>query len=720
MEEKSLRISGTNGRPPETRSVLKIWVILVALAVGCAYPPAFGTDTAASSPAPLATLLPLPSPRPLATAPAAVPTAVDTPTPERITAPAVRGRVPLSSLPGSGRAPYAMTSVGDKIYVVNRGSDNVAVLRSDRVLTYIPVGRHPGAIAADPANGRLYVANDEDKTLSLIRDDAVTRTMGIGDPVAALLFSEKYLFAGLESKGTVLVLDPASLQTLASISIPKALGVLSLAADPAHHRLYANVYQRIAVLDPVKWEFLSAFDAKENFLTLVADPFRETVLTNTYESGTDSQYLVAYDPSGSERGRAQIGRDPRGAVMTADGTRVYIADSYSNDVSVVDLRSMVSLATIPVGLQPYALWLDESANRLYVTNYGSDNIDVIDTNSNKVSAALPLAMLPTALLADETTGRVYVANASTRSVFALEGMRVVKEIPVGPHPIDLAADAQAGQVLVANAGDGTLSVIRESDFGVRATQPITRALTTVAVDTAGSRVFASDVVLDLKTLVPVGKLVLRGYDAGWTITPDWIRVNPDNGRVYVIAWNGVPGMNARTVTYSVDGQTLLQRGVLPSYANISALAVDPESDRVFIAGTQPLSGRHELSVFDANDVKLAVLPLSARTTGMVYNPQTHHLFLAHASTDPRFGDDTPAPGGDVVEILDADSFGLVGRIAVDSPGKMARLGNLIYVAGEQDGAITVIEDANVPTPPSPTPTITPSPYPTYPPFPTPH
>ena len=77
----------------------------------------------------------------------------------------------------------------------------------------------------------------------------------------------------------------------------------------------------------------------------------------------------------------------------------------------------------------------------------------------------------------------------------------------------------------------------------------------------------------------------------------------------------------------------------------------------------------------------------------------------------------PVPGGDVVEIFDTDSLGLVGRLVVDSPGKMTRLGNLIYVVGQQDGSITVIQDANVPTPPSPTPTITPSPYPTYPPFP---
>ena len=591
-------------------------------------------------------------------------------------------------------------------------SDNVAVIRNDQVLKYIPVGRRPGAIASDPARRRVYVSNEEDKTLSLIVDDTVTRTMGIGDPVRALLLMNDRLFAGLDNKGTVLVLDPVSLQTIASITIPKALGILSLAGDPAHRRLYANLYQRIAILDPIDWKFVSAFDAKENYLTLLANPTNETVLTNWYEGTTSQSSLIAFDASGTERGRVPIGRDPRQAVMSADGSRVYVANAYSHNVSVIDPRGMASVATIPVASQPNGLLLDENAHRLYVTNYASDCLNVIDTRANDVVATLPLAMLPTALAADESTGRVYVANASTGTVFVLEGLRVVAEIPVGHHPIDLAVDIPAGRVLVANATAGTLALLRESDWSVQTTQPITRTLSSVAIDPTGVRVFTADAVLDLKTLARLDRLELEGVIAGWEITPRWIRVNPHNQRIYVIAWNGIPGSNSRSVTYSVDGRTLHQRGILASYANTTALDVDPDTDRVFLAGTQPMSFKHELSVYNENDSKLVSLPLPAQTTGMVYNPQTHHLWVALASEEPRFGDPTVPAGGDVIEIFDTDSFGLAGRLPVDSPGPMARLGNLIYVAGDQDGAITVMQDTHSPRPPSPTPTITPSPYPT--------
>jgi hypothetical protein len=108
-----------------------------------------------------------------------------------------------------------------------------------------------------------------------------------------------------------------------------------------------------------------------------------------------------------------------------------------------------------------------------------------------------------------------------------------------------------------------------------------------------------------------------------------------------------------------------------------------------------------------------MLPLPSRATGMAYNPQTHHLFVAHA---PNFGNlYPPTTAEDMIQVFDANSWGEVGRLVMDTPGEMARLGNTLYVASQADGSITLIQDVVVPAPPSPTPTLTPTPYPTSPP-----
>jgi hypothetical protein len=145
--------------------------------------------------------------------------------------------------------------------------------------------------------------------------------------------------------------------------------------------------------------------------------------------------------------------------------------------------------------------------------------------------------------------------------------------------------------------------------------------------------------------------------------------------------------------------------------NTSAFAMDPQTNRVFLAGTHPLANTNELTVFDANDQKFFGLALPARTTGMIFNPQTHHLFLAHAGT-PWHNPLGSALDDDWIRVLDTDSFGQVALVRIYAPGKMARLGNLIYIASS-DGTISVIQDAPAPRPPAPTPTFTLTPYPTW-------
>ncbi len=650
--------------------------------------------------APTPTPAPTPTALPAATI-AAAPTTV-------ATAPTVREKIFLRDLPGAGRHPIDAVALGDKIYILNTETENVAIIQNDRVIKYITVGKQPAALAADAANKRVYVANAGSRTISVIADDQIARTQEIGEETRTLLFAENRLWAGASSNGVILALDPATLQIQDRIAVPNAFTIISLAGDAVNHRVYANAFDKTAVIDSATLRVVNTLATKGSYYTLAAHPPSDSALVAIYDATTATQHLVAYNPlTGAERGRVKLGGDPRGIALSRDGARAYVANAFTNDVSVVDPRTFTTIATITVGLKPNALALDENARRLYVANYESDSVGVINTETNALVATIPLAMMPTALEVNEAARRVYVANASSDSVFVVEGARVVKEIGVGRHPSDLARDAQSSRIYVANQGDGTLSIIDERDFSVRATQPITRLLTTIAVDVARARLIANEVILDLSTLSPVGKLTLRGLTIGSVITPSFVRVNPALNRIYALGGNGVPGSNSRTVTYSIDAGNLQQRGVLAYSGNTHFIAFDAETNRVYMAGTHPLAFTSELGAFDANDAKISALPLPAPTTGMAYNPQTHHLFLAHA---PSYGRTTPADN--TIQIVDTTTFGELPRLAIPSPGLMARLGSIIYVASRDDGSIALIEDVTMPAPPAPTPTKTLTPFPT--------
>lgn len=628
------------------------------------------------------------------------------PVPSPTSAPSVLGvreRIVLRDLPGIGRNPYAIAALDGKVYTVNSTTDNVAVIQNDRVTKFIAVGKRPNGIVADAVQKRLYVSNGNDKTISLIANDQVALTTSIGEDAEALALMDNRLFVGARSKGLVLVLDPNTLQTQTTITIPDSFGVINLAGDPVHHRLYAAIFDKVAIIDTTTLRVARVLDVPGSYYTLLANPANDSLLVAVYESATNAQYLVALDPvSGTTRGRVKIGGDPRGAILNADGSRIYVTNSFSNTVSIISARDLTAIKQASVALRPHALALDESARRLYVANLDSDNISVIDTALDQLVATIPMRMNITTLTTNDVN-RVYVASASTDSVFVIEGARIVKEVSVGRNPVDLARDVKTNRLYTANSADGTLAIIDETNFDVRITLPITSFLTTVAVDSARARLFAGDVILDANTFAPVGRLTMRGITLNSVITPEWIRLNPSINRIYAFGGNGVPGSNSRRVTYSIDGTTMQQRTTLAYAGNSEHLVIDPETNRVFMAGTHPLAFTYELGVYDANDAKVFGLSLSTRTMGMAFNPETHHLFLAQENS---------------ILVLDSNSLGEVMRLNVNAPGKMVRLGNTIYVANRNDGSITLVQDVAMPTPPSPTPTWTPSPLPTLAPPPT--
>lgn len=675
-------------------------IILLLFAAACSVPGIAPTPTA------------LPAPLPVTTPTrAAQPTPPPTPAPA-ITTPTVRERLVVRELPGVGRAPVAAVTLDGKTYIANFASDNVAIIQNDRIIKFLPTGKRPNDLAIDPASKRIYVANQTDKTIAIIANDSVALTTSIGEEPRTLWFQDNRLFVGLETKGTILVLDPATLQQQSVISIPGAFSIINLAGDATHHRIYAALFDKLGVIDSTTWRLVKTIEAKASYFTLLANPTNDSALTSMYDSTTNAQFLTAFDPvSGATRGRVKIGGDPRDAVMSSDGTRIFVANSFSNTVSVIDARNLTALAEIPVGLKPYALVLDENARRLIVANYGNDNAHIIDTQTNLVVGTIPLSIRLTALTANETTKRVYAASATTDSVFIIEDNRTLKEVNVGRAPFDLARDAKTNRVLVANSSDNTLSIIDETNFAVRATQPLTRFLSTVAIDSARGRVHANEVMLDANSLTGVGVMTARGVTINSVIAPDFVRINANANRIYALGGNGVPGSNSRRVAYSIDSNTLQQRAVLAYSGNVAEIEIDPDTNRVFLAGTHPLAFTNELGVFDVNDAKVFTLTLSAQTTGILYNPQTRHLFLAQKSL-PRESNPPPTPLDNTVLILDGTSFGVVAQLNVNTPGKMTRIGNLIFVASRDDGAITVIEDVATPVPPSPTPTMTPTRFPT--------
>ncbi len=83
-----------------------------------------------------------------------------------------------------------------------------------------------------------------------------------------------------------------------------------------------------------------------------------------------------------------VGTCPQALEFNPSNDNVYVANSNSHDVSVIDSSTNAVVATVDVGDTPVALEFNPSNDNVYVSNQASDSVSVIDSSTNAVVATV--------------------------------------------------------------------------------------------------------------------------------------------------------------------------------------------------------------------------------------------------------------------------------------------------------------------------------------------
>jgi YVTN family beta-propeller protein len=156
-----------------------------------------------------------------------------------------------------------------------------------------------------------------------------------------------------------------------------------------------------------------------------------------------------------------VGTYPYFAVYDSRNGFVYVTNSGSDDVSVIDGVSNEVVATIPVGAGPLFATYDSGNGYIYVANWGSTTVSVINGATNKVVATVSVGSTPFFATYDSENGDVYVPSNGTSVVSVISGAtnQVVATVPVGGQPRFSTYDSENGYVYVSNSGSANVSVI---------------------------------------------------------------------------------------------------------------------------------------------------------------------------------------------------------------------------------------------------------------------
>ena len=205
------------------------------------------------------------------------------------------------------------------------------------------------------------------------------------------------------------------------------------------------------------------------------------ILVYVANSGSDAVTII--DRQQDEVvGTVAVGKAPKGIVANADGTKIYVANSRSNSISVIDTTAMRVTKTIGnFGYSPSELALSGDGRKLYAVNPDSDNVSIIDTVSKMVTQRISVGRHPVDIVFDEDRDKLYVANRgeNTISVINANTEKVEDTVTVDLMPCGLAV--KDNKLYVANYGSNTVSVIKLGSYSVSKT---------IAVGQGPVRVFA--------------------------------------------------------------------------------------------------------------------------------------------------------------------------------------------------------------------------------------
>lgn len=231
-----------------------------------------------------------------------------------------------------------------------------------------------------------------------------------------------------------------------------------------------------------------------------------------------------------------VGVDPQGdpGIDSSRGL-VYVANSGSNSLSVINEASRSVIATVPVGQDPYAAVVDSGLDRVFVSNTAGGTVSAIDGSSDALLSTINIGGSPTIMAIDTVNHRLYVANGGSVSLIdtqTLQFLQTFSNVCSSGNITGLAVDPGLLRLFASCGSSNSLSTV-DVTSGSIASQNIGSQPEEVAVDPSTHMVYVAlhqanaVAVVNGSTGATVGQSIPVGQG------PWGVAVNPTSHQVYV-------------------------------------------------------------------------------------------------------------------------------------------------------------------------------------------
>jgi YVTN family beta-propeller protein len=327
----------------------------------------------------------------------------------------------------------------------------------------IAVGLDPYDVVVDPANGLVYVTNQQADTVSAI--DAATNqvvgTMAVGaDPTyMGVNAINGNVYVANNNAADVSVINGATNQVVNTIPVSDAPS--GVAINPVNGTVYVSEWSSgtVAVIDAATNPVVQTITVGGQPFTPIFDAANGDVYVPSWS--TNAVYVI----NGATNQVVQtipVGSGPNFAAVDAANGDVYIANWESDTVSVIDGATNQAVDTIAVGIHPRAVAVNPVNGNLYVANNGSDTVSVINGTTNQVVQTLNAGISPAGIAADPANGNVYIVDSGSNAVSVLLAPSAPWMPPkLIPEPVTVGSISGA---VIGNLGFNPITAVQNGTY----------------------------------------------------------------------------------------------------------------------------------------------------------------------------------------------------------------------------------------------------------------
>jgi YVTN family beta-propeller protein len=391
-------------------------------------------------------------------------------------------------VPSTDQVLIPNSATGDNLTVVN-GS-------SGKVVGEFPAGLNPYAVVQDPPTGRLFIASEEGRALTVDSANGTLLQQISFNPLDIIPFSvgedpsaRSVVVVG-EAVNRVTRINADTFQVYPTIPLGTFPG--PMAFDPATSTLgVLNSDNGTVILLSTPGLAAERFvPVGQNLTSIVPGPPGMLLIT----SRTSGSVIEVNDTTGAIVRTIPVGSDPASQAYVPGLGRLFVTLPNGSEVVRVDVAAGTVDGLTVAGTAPEGIAYLPGPSLIAVSNAGSGNVSVLSAATGALVRTIGVGGSPGGMVLDPADGRLYVLDRSSPVLTPLsaETGAVGSSVPLGRIGSTATIDTNSGDILVTNPNPGAVIDVDWRNGSILRTVDTQLGTGGVAYDALDGLAFASN------------------------------------------------------------------------------------------------------------------------------------------------------------------------------------------------------------------------------------